>query len=147
MPGVTPSGDSIILHATCVAAHGRALLIIGPSGSGKSALALRMIAYGARLVSDDQTALTPGPEGLIAHCPSPAIRGLIEARGLGLLRADPLDAARVALVVDLAQDEDHRLPPPRTITLVGHELPLALRVQNDHFPAALMLYLQGGRQD
>ena len=144
---MTPKDTPLILHATCVAAHGHALLITGPSGSGKSALALRLMALGAQLVSDDQTALTPSPAGLIARCPSPRIRGLIEARGLGLLRADPLDAAPVALVVDLSRTEDHRLPPQRSITMAGVVLPLALLVPNDHFPAALMLYLQHGRQD
>ncbi|MBK6467046.1 MAG: HPr kinase/phosphatase C-terminal domain-containing protein [Paracoccaceae bacterium] len=143
---MTPAGDTEILHASCVAVDGRALLITGPSGAGKSALALQLMALGARLVSDDWTAVQVVPGGLVARCPAPAIRGLIEARGLGLLRADPLDMAQVALVADLSQDEDQRLPPHRAITILGCSLPLVLRVQNDHFTAALMLYLRGGRQ-
>ena len=142
-----PPGERLILHASCVAVNGRGLLITGPSGAGKSALALRLMALGARLVSDDRTEVSAGPQGLLARCPSPAIRGLVEARGLGLLRADPLEEAQVALVADLAQDEDRRLPPRRGITILGCRLPLVLRVQNDHFPAALFLYLQGDRQD
>ena len=129
------SGDGLILHASCVALDGRGLLIMGPSGAGKSALALQLMALGARLVSDDRTEVTAGPRGLLARCPSPAIRGLIEARGVGLLRAEP------------AQDEDHRLPPRRSMAILGSHLPLVLRVRDDHFPAALLLYLEGGRQD
>ncbi len=139
-------GDSAILHATCVAVAGRGLLIVGPSGAGKSALALQMMALGARLVSDDRVLVSRG-EGLIARCPAPAIRGLIEARGVGLLRAEPVGQAQVVLVTDLGQDEDQRLPPQRVITILGMSLPLVLRVHNDHFPAAMMVYLQGGRQD
>lgn len=142
-----PSGEGLILHASCVALGGRGLLIMGPSGAGKSALALRLIALGARLVSDDRTEVTAGPQGLVARCPSPAIRGLIEARGIGLLRAEPVEEAQVALVADLAQDEDHRLPPRRSMAILGSHLPLVLRVRNDHFPAALLLHLERGRQD
>lgn len=144
---MTAAGESTILHGSCVGAYGRGLLILGPSGAGKSALALQLMALGARLVSDDQTEVRATPEGPVARCAAPAIRGLIEARGIGLLRADPLDEAPIALVADLSQDEDQRLPPHRRITIAGYDLPLVLRVQNDHFPAALMLYLQGGRQD
>jgi len=140
------SGESAILHASCVAVAGRGLLILGPSGAGKSALALRMLALGARLVSDDRV-LVMRENGLTARCPAPAIHGLIEARGLGLLRVDPVDRAEVVLVADLGRDEDQRLPPRRNITILGMSLPLVLRVQNDHFPAAMMVYLHGGRQD
>jgi HPr kinase/phosphorylase len=134
-----------LLHASCVAAFGRGLLILGPSGSGKSALALRLITLGAQLVADDQTDLAVEDGRLVARCP-PAIRGLIEARGVGLLRAEPLDAAPVVLVADLGQTEDQRLPPARRITILGYEADLVLHPQNDHFPDALMLYLRLGRQ-
>lgn len=141
------SGESLILHASCVALGDRGLLIMGPSGAGKSALALQLIAFGARLVSDDRTEVTSGPWGLRARCPSDAIRGLIEARGVGLLRADPVEEAQLVLAADLARDEDHRLPPRRSMAILGSHLPLVLRVRNDHFPAALLLYLERGRQD
>jgi HPr kinase/phosphorylase len=134
-----------LLHASCVAAFGRGLLILGPSGSGKSALALRLITLGAQLVADDQTDLAVEDGRLVARCP-PAIRGLIEARGVGLLRAAPLDAAPVDLVADLGQTENQRLPPARRITILGYEADLVLHPQNDHFPDALMLYLRHGRQ-
>ncbi|MGL4239464.1 HPr kinase/phosphorylase [Tabrizicola sp.] len=138
--------DSQILHASCVAVDGRGLLILGPSGAGKSSLAIRLLALGATLVSDDQTLVAVQDGHLTATCPKPAIRGLIEARGLGLLRAPVLDSARLVLVADLSQPETERLPPARTVTILGCTLALVLQVQNDHFPDALMLYLRHGRQ-
>ena len=134
-----------ILHASCVALGGRGLLILGPSGVGKSALALRLISLGAALVADDQTEVVRRGDRLVASCP-PQIRGLIEARGIGLLRTTPADSAEIALVADLAQTETMRLPPTRRITILGCPVDLVLRVQNDHFPDALMLYLRHGRQ-
>ena len=120
---------------------------MGPSGAGKSALALRLIALGARLVGAARAGGTAGPRGRAARPLSPASRGLIGAGGIGLLRAEPVEEAQVALVADLAQDEDHRLPPRRSMAILGSHLPLVLRVRNDHFPAALLLHLERGRQD
>jgi len=134
------------LHATCVAVDGHGLLILGPSGAGKSALALRLIALGAALVSDDQTRLVPEAGRLHASCPNTDLIGQIEARGVGLLRAPSVPVAEVRLVVDLGQPETERLPPRRTVTIAGIALALVLHVQKDHFPDALMLYLRHGRE-
>ena len=140
---MTPAAE--ILHATCVAVDGRGLLILGPSGSGKSSLALRLLSLGASLVADDRTEIAATGGRLVARCPTP-ITGLIEARGVGILRAPTVDKAEVALVADLGEAEDQRLPPARRVTILGCEIDLALRAQNDHFPDALMLYLRNGRQ-
>jgi HPr kinase/phosphorylase len=137
---------SQILHASCVAFDGRGLLILGPSGSGKSALAIRLISLGASLVSDDRTLLNAVEGRLVASCPSAVIAGLVEARGIGLLRAPTADAAEIALVADLAQTETERLPPLRAVTILGCDVALVLQSHNDHFPDALMLYLRHGRQ-
>jgi HPr kinase/phosphorylase len=136
-----------VLHATCVAdAEGRGLLILGPSGSGKSGLALRMMALGARLVADDRTIIRDAGDHVEASCPA-ATRGLIEARGVGLLRAQVLRSARVVLAVDLAARETVRLPERRRIVFLGHEVDLVHGPVTAHFPAALMLYLAEGRQE
>lgn len=133
------------LHASCVALDGKGLLILGPSGAGKSALALALIALGADLVADDQTALSVEDGTLIARCPAP-LSGLIEARGVGLLGVPGVAAARVTLVADLGQREDQRLPPLRKVTILGCSLDLVLKLDNSHFPAALLLYLRHGRR-
>ncbi len=83
---------------------------------------------------------------LVATCQNPALQGLIEARGIGILRAPVSEAVDLALAIDLAQPEPDRLPPRRTVTMLGIALPLVLHPQNDHFPDALMLYLRHGRQ-
>ena len=135
-----------ILHASCIAVEGRGLLILGPSGTGKSTLAIRLVALGASLVSDDRTLVTVTAGALAASCPNPALNGLVEARGLGLLRAPFCESTPLALAIDLGQPEPDRLPPRRVVTILGVPLPLVLHPQNDHFPDALMLYLRHGRQ-
>ena len=123
---------------------GRAVLITGPSGSGKSGLALDLLALGARLVADDGVILRREGERLLARSPD-AIRGVIEARGIGLLNAEPLDDVPVALVVDLGTTETERLPPWRTTTLDGIAIPLLHKVESLHFAAAVRQYLAHGR--
>ncbi len=134
----------LTLHATSVAVAGRGLLILGPSGSGKSALALQMIALGARLVADDRTRLQPDGNEVMLSCP-PALSGLIEARGLGLLRTPAHPPCPLALVADLGAPETARLPEERGITLLGRDFPLVGGVEGPHFPAAMMLHLTSGR--
>ncbi len=143
MPPLAVTQDTV--HATCVAIAKRGLLILGPSGSGKSALGLALMALGAKLVSDDRTSLTNKAGMLVARCP-PNIRGMIEARGLGLIRADTAPSARIALVVDLGQTESDRLPPQRYTSLCGVTCALVLGQQTPHFPSFLLAYMMGGRQ-
>lgn len=138
------AGPGEIVHASTVAVAGRALVIFGPSGAGKSALALQLMALGAQLVADDRTRLTLRAGAVFAASPE-AIRGRIEARGIGLLNADPAAPAPVVLAVDLALRETERMPPARHITLLGQKVRLLHDPGTAHFPAALMLYLRGGR--
>lgn len=132
------------LHASCVALNGRAVLISGASGSGKSALALELMSRGADLVSDDQTIIYPDLEGIIATAPS-SIRGQIEARGVGILKADEVASAVVALVVDLDQQESERLPGQYTFSRFGITLPLLYHVPHPHFAPAILQFLKTGR--
>ena len=133
-----------ILHASSVAYRGRALLIMGTSGAGKSALALELMSRGAELVSDDQTLLRAAPEGLMADAPE-AIKGRIEARGVGILNADATGPRPLALAVDLDQDETARLPEFYTFTRLGVTIPLLYRVPYPHFIPALLQFLAAGR--
>lgn len=140
------TGESALVHASCVAlADGRGVLILGPSGSGKSALALRLIALGAMLVADDRTIVTAGKDALHAACPD-TLRGRIEARGVGILSAPALPFATLKLAVDLGRTETERLPQRHLLTLLGTPLELVLGSQSDHFPAAVLCYLRGRRE-
>ena len=89
-------------QATCVAIGGRGVLIEGPPGSGKSALALALIDRGAQLVGDDGVMLDAADGRLFAH-PHPATRGLLEIRNLGLAHFAYLDRIEVSLLVVLDQ--------------------------------------------
>lgn len=140
------TATSEILHASSISVEGRGLLILGPSGAGKSALAIRLISLGASLVSDDRTLVLAADGHLTASCPNPDLQGLVEARGLGILRAPTVTSARLALAIDLSKAETDRLPQQRSVTILGVPLALVLHPQNDHFPDALMLYLRHGRQ-
>ncbi|MGB8814595.1 MAG: HPr kinase/phosphatase C-terminal domain-containing protein [Paracoccaceae bacterium] len=144
MTAQTAAGE-IILHASCVAFEDRGLLILGPSGCGKSSLALTLIGLGARLVADDRTILQRRGDGVMARCPD-ALRGMIEARGIGLLHADAVTEVQVRLVVDLEQIEAERLPPKRQVTLLQVSLDLVLGQDAAHFPFALLQALRGGRR-
>lgn len=136
----------LILHATCVAVGEAGVLVTGPSGSGKSSLALAMMAYGAELVADDRTELGLEGDEVVATCPAD-IKGMIEARGLGLLHAETRDRVAIRLVVDLGQTEGQRLPPHRNVTWFGRTLPLVLGQSSPHFPAALWHYVKAGRRE
>lgn len=133
-----------ILHASCVSVDGSAVLIMGPSGSGKSALALELMSRGASLIADDRTIVTRQEYGVRASCPS-ALVGKIEARGVGILMANPETQALVRLAVDLAVVETERLPPFRTLSILGRDVPLLHGCVHSYFPAAIMQYLKGER--
>ena len=138
------AADPLIVHASCVAVSGRGLLISGASGSGKSSLALALMALGADLVADDRTGLERRTGGVWASCP-PTIRGRVEARGLGLLRAEPLDGVLLVAEIDMDRPETERLPPQRSTERLGVALPLILGAGKDPLPAALIQYLKVGR--
>jgi serine kinase of HPr protein (carbohydrate metabolism regulator) len=107
---------STTVHASAVLVGARAALIRGPSGSGKSRLALELIAAArtgllpfARLVADDRVHLEAAGDRLLAR-PAEALAGLIEVRGAGLLRLAYEASAVVGFVVDLAAADAARLP-------------------------------------
>jgi serine kinase of HPr protein (carbohydrate metabolism regulator) len=119
---------SCLVHATAVAIltelGPRAVLLRGPSGSGKSDLGLRLIDAGGQLVADDQSELVRVGERIVVRPPS-TIAGLIEVRGVGIIRLDPLMEAPLALIADLvAAKTIERLPLLRTEQILGLDLPL-----------------------
>lgn len=129
------------LHATVVAVGENGVLITGASGSGKSALALELLARGGALVADDRADVALDGDRLVATCPEPLI-GMIEARGVGILRVTPQKSARIVLVVDMDTTETERMPSEKTVQIVGKTLPLLHNVALQHFPAAIIQYLR-----
>ena len=140
------SREPSILHATTVAVNGRGVLITGPSGSGKSSLALQLLALGAKLVADDRTIVTNQNGTLTAFAPA-SIEGLIEARGVGVLELPPAGPTPLALVVDLDRTETERLPRLHQLNLLDIVLPCLHNCATPHFPAAILLYLEGNRKE
>lgn len=132
-----------LIHGTAVVLGQAGLLLRGPSGSGKSDLALRLIDEGARLVADDQVEIACESADIVMSAPS-TIAGMIEARGLGILRLPRAPRAALRLVCDLVSAADvERLPERRHTTLLGISVPLfALCPFEGSAPAKLRFALQ-----
>lgn len=109
------------VHATCVAIGGRGVLITGPSGSGKSDLALRLLDRGALLVSDDYTDLAAIDGALLATAPA-RIAGRIEVRGIGIVTRATVASAPIALCVEAGAPE--RMPLPKSCDMAGVVIPM-----------------------
>ena len=124
--------DSTLVHGTAVALDGRAVLIRGASGSGKSDLALRFIALCgglppdgiAILVADDQVEARVHREMLVVSAPA-TIAGQIEVRGIGITKFPYVASARLALVADLVPTAAIvRMPEPEMCEIAGISVPL-----------------------
>jgi len=111
------------IHASTVATEGRAVLITGASGSGKSDLALRLIDRGFTLVSDDQTIVRREGDRLIASAP-PTIAGKLEIRGLGIVDMETVSDVPVALLVALTSNIQRLPDDSRERPILGVGLPL-----------------------
>lgn len=136
-----PSEDT--WHASAVAIAGVGVAITGPSGSGKSGLALQLMALGAELVADDRTriVLRDGYPWLL----TPArLAGVIEARGVGLIAAESRAAAPLRLIVDMAEAETERLPTRHQKDVFGHPIEVVRRVDAPHFASSIVALAKGG---
>lgn len=107
------------IHATCVLLDAGGVLLRGPSGSGKSDLALRLTDRGAHLVADDRVEIRRQDGWILAEAPA-NLRGLIEVRGVGIVRMPYVAEARIVLVADLvAGDAVERMPEDTETVLLG----------------------------
>ncbi len=112
----------VTTHGTTIAIDGKGVLLRGPSGSGKSDLAVRLIDDGASLVADDRSVLKPENGVLFVDAPE-TIRGKIEVRGLGIVHMHASGQVPLCLVVDL-EEPRNRLPTPETVKMHGISVPL-----------------------
>ena len=115
--------SSEMLHASTVALDGRAVVISGPSGSGKSDLALRLLDRGFILVSDDQTILRRDGDRLLASAPE-TIRGKLEIRGVGIVEMETVGDVPVALFVELTSDIERIPDDSRERLILDVKVPL-----------------------
>lgn len=141
---MTAGGTSV--HASAVLVGDRAVVICGPSGSGKSRLAFDLILAGrsgvlppTTLIGDDRVFMD-ARDGTLRVRGAPQLAGRIEIRGLGLRTLDYAADGEIGLVVDLAAPDGERLPPPEALktTLAGFEIP-RIPVGAEHAPLPLVL--------
>lgn len=100
------------LHATCVSVSGFGVLLLGPSGSGKSDLALRLLDHDGgtnALVADDRVLVEISNGRLTGRAPQ-AIRGRLEVRGVGVVSMPYLERVEIELAVSLGEEEGERIP-------------------------------------
>lgn len=136
--------DSITLHGSAVALRDRGLLITGEPGAGKTTLASEMMAAGAGLVADDWVVIERGRAGgLVMSAPSP-IAGLMELRGIGLVRLPYTDQAPLTVIADLDRAPAERLPEPRERRLLGLSCAVIAGRGRPALAAALIAVLQAG---
>jgi len=120
---IDPDAPSVLIHASAVCFREKGIVLLGPSGSGKSDLALRMIDAGAVLIADDQVKLQRAGDRLLAKAPD-KLAGLIELRGQGIMRS-PHQAGYLDLAVDLQPYDKHdeRLPELERASWLGVDMP------------------------
>lgn len=104
-------------QSTCVAIEGRAMLIEGAPGVGKSSLALALIDRGAVLIGDDSVMLEERERALYA-LPHPNTHGLMEVRGVGIVAMPVAPVAPVALMLRLDEGAPRHIEQAPT-TIVG----------------------------
>ena len=127
--------SEILPNASCVAMRGRAILITGEPGSGKSSLAFALLDRGGELVGDDGVTLDV-EDGRVIASPPPNTAGLIEIRNVGLLEV-PTASAPVAIIIALSADAE-RLPlGTEQALLLGQQVP-----QVDLYPDTPVLALR-----
>ena len=117
-----PFNGSLIIHATCVDINGSGVLIVGSSGSGKSSLAINLLALGSKLVADDQCELVKKNNRFSVSKPA-SLPNSIEIRGVGLVSVPMVIETRLDWVVNMDEAEKERMPDLRFTEIDGYKIP------------------------
>lgn len=137
-PGANTPTEQI--HASCVSINGQGVLITGEPGSGKSDLCLRLIEGGATLIADDRVILQTSPEGLLTARAPERLKGLLEARGIGILMLPYEESAPLALVVEATEISERIPQQEERRTFAGASLP-CIRLNLLHASTAAKTHL------
>lgn len=115
-----------LLHATCVKFEGRGILLLGKSGAGKSDLALRLIDAGGVLIGDDYVNISAARDGKLKAESVDTIAGMIEVRGVGLVRMTYEKEVLLSIALDLVRESEKidRLGQTQSYEIEGQALPL-----------------------
>ena len=117
-----PLDGSLVMHATCVDVNGSGVLIVGRSGSGKSSLAINLLALGSTLVADDQCKLVRKNNRFRISKPV-SLPKSIEIRGVGLVSVPMVSETSLDWVVNMDKVEKERMPTPRFTEIGGFRVP------------------------
>ncbi len=125
-----PFNGSLIMHASCVDVNGYGVLIVGRSGSGKSSLAINLLALGSKLVADDQCELIRKNNGFRISKPA-SLPKSIEIRGVGLVSVPMVNETSLDWVVNMDEVEKERMPTPRFTEIGGFRVPTVFGKEMD----------------
>ena len=117
-----PFNGSLIMHASCVDVNGSGVLIVGRSGSGKSSLAINLLALGSKLVADDQCELVRKNNSFRISKPA-SLPKSIEIRGVGLVSVPMVKETSLDWVVNMDEVEKERMPTPQFTEIGGFRVP------------------------
>ena len=117
-----PFNGSLIMHASCVDVNGSGVLIVGRSGSGKSSLAINLLALGSKLVADDQCELVRKNNSFRISKPA-SLPKSIEIRGVGLVSVPMVNETSLDWVVNMDEVEKERMPTPQFTEIGGFRVP------------------------